>query len=80
MGSGSGYLTACFARFINAAGGGGKVVGIEHQPELVKKSKANIAMDDPNLLESGDIILVGKFHSWQEMDSKQKSLYFSPIN
>ncbi|XP_037920802.1 protein-L-isoaspartate(D-aspartate) O-methyltransferase [Hermetia illucens] len=73
VGSGSGYLTACFARFINAAGGGGKVVGIEHQPELVKKSKANIAMDDPNLLESGDIILV-------EGDGRKGCLEYAPYD
>lgn len=65
VGSGSGYLTACFARAIQqkAATGtsaNGIVVGIEHQPALVKLGKKNISADAPRLLESGSIILIGK--------------------
>lgn len=58
VGSGSGYLTSCFYRFMGAQEGGGKVIGIEHQPELVTRSKANIRMDDPSLLESGGLIIL----------------------
>lgn len=60
VGSGSGYLTACFARFMDEAGDNseGIVVGIEHQPELVKLGKKNILADDPTLLESGKIKLL----------------------
>lgn len=62
VGSGSGYLTACFARVITSKGGANNalVVGIEHQPELVKKGIENITKDDPTLLESGKIVMVGK--------------------
>ncbi len=38
VGSGSGYLTVCFALMVGAEG---KAVGIEHIEELVKKSKRN---------------------------------------
>lgn len=60
VGSGSGYLTACFARFMEAAGENsqGFIIGIEHQPELVKLGKKNILADDPSLLESGKIKLL----------------------
>ncbi|KAI4900403.1 hypothetical protein NFI96_017786 [Prochilodus magdalenae] len=55
VGSGSGYLTACFARMVGATG---KVVGIEHIDELVQVSVKNIQADDPELLTSGRIKLV----------------------
>ena len=53
--SGSGYLTACMAEMV---GKSGKVVGIEHIPELVEQSKRNIKRGNSNLLESGQIVLV----------------------
>ncbi|XP_056152036.1 l-isoaspartyl protein carboxyl methyltransferase, like [Lampris incognitus] len=55
VGSGSGYLTACFARMV---GPSGKVVGIEHINELVQMSARNVQGDDPELLSSGRIKLV----------------------
>lgn len=55
VGSGSGYLTACFARMV---GSSGKVVGIEHIEELVRTSVRNVQADDPELLSSGRIKLV----------------------
>lgn len=59
VGSGSGYLSACFARYIyqqeNATG---LVVGIEHHPQLVALGRANIKADDESLLDTGKIILV----------------------
>ncbi|XP_029900082.1 l-isoaspartyl protein carboxyl methyltransferase, like isoform X2 [Myripristis murdjan] len=55
VGSGSGYLTACFARMV---GPSGKVVGIEHIDELVQRSVKNVQSDDPELLSSGRIKLV----------------------
>ncbi|XP_030630806.1 l-isoaspartyl protein carboxyl methyltransferase, like [Chanos chanos] len=55
VGSGSGYLTACFARMV---GPSGKVVGIEHIDELVQRSLRNVQADDPELLSSGRIKLV----------------------
>ncbi|XP_026864639.1 l-isoaspartyl protein carboxyl methyltransferase, like isoform X1 [Electrophorus electricus] len=55
VGSGSGYLTACFARMVGPTG---KVVGIEHIEELVQASVKNVQADDPDLLTSGRIKLV----------------------
>lgn len=62
VGSGSGYLTACFYRFIQAQGDNPntRIVGIEHQPELVGISKENLNNDDPQMLKSGKLIIVGK--------------------
>lgn len=51
VGSGSGYLTACFARMI----GDGQVIGVEHQPALAKLGVANIRKDDASLIESGRV-------------------------
>ncbi|XP_051775807.1 l-isoaspartyl protein carboxyl methyltransferase, like [Erpetoichthys calabaricus] len=52
VGSGSGYLTSCFARMVGPTG---RVIGIEHIPELVEQSIANINSDDPTLLTGGRI-------------------------
>lgn len=61
VGSGSGYLTACFARALKHLGDDpGTVVGIEHHPELVKLSIKNVKSDDQSLIDSGQVILVGK--------------------
>ncbi|XP_075469523.1 protein-L-isoaspartate(D-aspartate) O-methyltransferase-like isoform X3 [Ascaphus truei] len=57
VGSGSGYLTACFARMVGLTG---KVIGIEHIDQLVQESMQNIQQDDPTLISSGRIkLLVG---------------------
>ncbi|XP_066550294.1 l-isoaspartyl protein carboxyl methyltransferase, like isoform X1 [Amia ocellicauda] len=55
VGSGSGYLTACFARMV---GSSGRVVGVEHIAELVEESIRNIRLDDPELLTSGRVKLL----------------------
>ncbi|CAH3111246.1 unnamed protein product [Porites lobata] len=55
VGSGSGYLTACMAEMVGKTG---KVVGIEHIPELVEQSKQNIKRGNADLLESGQVVLV----------------------
>ncbi|KAF1602266.1 UNVERIFIED_CONTAM: Protein-L-isoaspartate(D-aspartate) O-methyltransferase, partial [Eudyptes robustus] len=55
IGCGSGYLTACLAKMV---GPNGKVVGIDHIPELVELSERNIRKNNEDLLESGRIILV----------------------
>ncbi|NXK95185.1 PIMT methyltransferase, partial [Formicarius rufipectus] len=55
VGSGSGYLTACFARM---TGPTGKAVGVEHIKELLHESIQNIQDDDPTLLSSGRVKLV----------------------
>nr|XP_033792681.1 protein-L-isoaspartate(D-aspartate) O-methyltransferase isoform X2 [Geotrypetes seraphini] len=57
VGSGSGILTACFARMV---GPKGKVVGIDHIKELVDDSIHNVGKDDPTLISSGRVqLLVG---------------------
>ena len=48
VGSGSGYLVACMARMV---GNEGKIIAIEHIPELVTFSKQNIKDDDEKLFE-----------------------------
>ncbi|XP_072284341.1 protein-L-isoaspartate(D-aspartate) O-methyltransferase isoform X2 [Pyxicephalus adspersus] len=55
VGSGSGYLTACFARMVGPTG---KVIGIEHIDQLVHDSTENVKKDDPTLLSSGRIKFV----------------------
>ncbi|MFH4981477.1 hypothetical protein AB6A40_008186 [Gnathostoma spinigerum] len=55
VGSGSGYLTACMAILV---GKSGKVIGIEHIPELVNDSRENIAKHHADLLDSGRVELV----------------------
>lgn len=54
VGSGSGYLTACFARHI----GNGTVIGVEHQPQLVALGIENIRKDDASLLDTGLIKII----------------------
>uniref|UniRef100_A0A8D0GVS2 Protein-L-isoaspartate O-methyltransferase n=1 Tax=Sphenodon punctatus TaxID=8508 RepID=A0A8D0GVS2_SPHPU len=57
VGSGSGYLTACFARMMGPTG---KAVGVEHIEALVHESIRNVQEDDPTLLSSGRVkLLVG---------------------
>lgn len=53
--SGSGYLTACMAEMV---GESGKVVGIDHIPELVEKSGQNIKKQNSHLLDSDRVVLV----------------------
>merc|ERR1712141_466243 len=55
IGSGSGYLTACFAVM---AGSNAKVIGIDHIQELVDWSEKNIRKNNSNLIDSGRIKLV----------------------
>ena len=53
--SGSGYLTACMAEMV---GENGKVVGIDHIPQLTEMSQENIRKGNSNLLDSSRILLV----------------------
>ncbi|KAI8097136.1 protein-L-isoaspartate O-methyltransferase [Halteromyces radiatus] len=52
IGSGSGYLTACMAEMV---GSGGKVVGVDHIPELVDLSIDNMKKQHSDWLESGRV-------------------------
>lgn len=66
VGSGSGYLTACFARLLkakmiesgNVECGSGFVIGIEHHPKLVEFSIGNLNSDDPKLIEEGKVKII----------------------
>lgn len=55
VGSGSGYLTACMGLMVGETG---LAVGIDHIPELVNESIANIEKDQPQLLASKRVKLV----------------------
>lgn len=61
VGSGSGYLTACMAFMVGETG---RVVGIEHIPELVTMATTNIQNDNPQLLISERVKLLGKEGSY----------------
>lgn len=54
VGSGTGYLTACMGLMV---GNSGKVVGVEHIPELVELSIKAFRRDQPALLDSGVVNL-----------------------
>ncbi|XP_073829036.1 protein-L-isoaspartate (D-aspartate) O-methyltransferase [Musca autumnalis] len=76
VGSGSGYLTACFWRYIKAQDGdhdNTRVVGIEHQAELVRQSIANLNIDDDSMLKSGKLIIV-------EGDGRKGAPDYAPFN
>jgi len=51
VGSGSGYLVACFAALFEQYGGG-KCFGIEHIQELVDSSIENVKRDNPDYLDT----------------------------
>jgi protein-L-isoaspartate(D-aspartate) O-methyltransferase len=55
VGSGSGYLTACMARLVQP---GGKVIGVEHIPQLVDLSLKNIAKNGRSLLDDGTFQII----------------------
>jgi protein-L-isoaspartate(D-aspartate) O-methyltransferase len=58
VGCGSGYLTACMALMVSP---NGKAIGIDHIEELVDFSRQNILQDQPQLLSSGVLELIGSF-------------------
>ncbi|CAA3006366.1 -L-isoaspartate(D-aspartate) O-methyltransferase-like isoform X1 [Olea europaea subsp. europaea] len=55
VGSGSGYLTACFAHLVGPTG---RVYGVEHIKELVDMSLSNLKRDCPELLETGRVTIL----------------------
>lgn len=56
IGSGSGYLVAVLHELVSPAG---KVVGIDHIPELVQDSVSNLKKDGrENTLENGEIEMI----------------------
>jgi len=54
VGSGSGYLTACFARLADKDA---KIIGIDIIEPLVEWSIKNLNKDDPNLIKSGRVTI-----------------------
>lgn len=61
VGCGSGYLTACLGRLVEASGG--HVFGLEIVPGLVQFAKKNIQLADGDLLDRG-IISVHCHNGW----------------
>lgn len=55
IGSGSGYLTACFAHMVGPTG---TVYGVDHIKQLVKQSEENVRRDCPELLDTGRLKLL----------------------
>lgn len=60
VGSGTGYLTAAFAKLVSREGAPGKAIGVEHIPELTRKALANLAKEPAlvQLMEEGRLELV----------------------
>ncbi|CAJ0588829.1 unnamed protein product [Cylicocyclus nassatus] len=73
VGSGSGYLTVCMALMI---GRNGKVIGIEHIPELVELSKENTRKHHADLLDNGQIRFIeGDGRKGYETDRKYDAIH-----
>jgi len=66
VGSGSGYLSACFAML---SGERGKVLGIDRIPELVEWAQENIKKDKPELLEKG-LVEIRLADGWKELEGE----------
>lgn len=60
VGSGSGFLTACFYRYmnLNSQESTGKIIGIEHHPKLVEFATGNLNSDDSSMLSSGKLKII----------------------
>ncbi|XP_044003979.1 protein-L-isoaspartate(D-aspartate) O-methyltransferase-like [Aphidius gifuensis] len=56
VGSGSGYLTACMGYMV---GPRGRVIGIDHIPELVKIATENLQNDYPSFIKEGRVKFIG---------------------
>uniref|UniRef100_A0A914CMD3 Protein-L-isoaspartate O-methyltransferase n=1 Tax=Acrobeloides nanus TaxID=290746 RepID=A0A914CMD3_9BILA len=73
VGSSSGYLVACFAKMI---GPKGKVVGIEHIPQLVQLSINNLKKNHATLLENGVVkIIEGDGRLGYEQDAPYDAIH-----
>ncbi|VDM59215.1 unnamed protein product [Angiostrongylus costaricensis] len=73
VGSGSGYLTVCMAIMI---GKNGKVVGIDHIPELVELAKENTRKNHSDLLDSGRVLFVeGDGRKGYPIDHKYNAIH-----
>jgi len=73
VGSGSGYLTACFAK---AVAPHGKVIGIETIPSLVELSIKNVQQSNPELFEAGVIdLLLGDGQAGYEAEAPYDAIH-----
>ncbi|EYC06593.1 hypothetical protein Y032_0075g974 [Ancylostoma ceylanicum] len=73
VGSGSGYLTVCMALM---TGSTGKVVGIEHIPQLVELAKENTMKHHADLIDSGRILFVeGDGRKGYPMEQKYDAIH-----
>ncbi|ETN70389.1 protein-L-isoaspartate O-methyltransferase [Necator americanus] len=73
VGSGSGYLTVCMALMI---GNNGKVVGIDHIPELVELAKTNTMKHHADLINNGQVRFVeGDGRKGYPMDRKYDAIH-----
>ncbi|XP_063222417.1 protein-L-isoaspartate(D-aspartate) O-methyltransferase isoform X4 [Bacillus rossius redtenbacheri] len=73
VGSGSGYLTVCMALMVGETG---RAVGIDHIPELVNFSRANVMKDHAHLLESGRVkLVVGDGRQGYEEDAPYNAIH-----
>ncbi|KAI6170780.1 Protein-L-isoaspartate O-methyltransferase [Aphelenchoides bicaudatus] len=73
VGSGSGYLTACFAKLI---GPNGTVIGIEHIDELVELSERNLRKHHSKYLDNGQIkIVTGDGRKGYESESPYDAIH-----
>ncbi|KIH54943.1 putative protein-L-isoaspartate O-methyltransferase, partial [Ancylostoma duodenale] len=73
VGSGSGYLTVCMALM---TGSSGKVVGIEHIPQLVELAKENTMKHHADLINSGRILFVeGDGRKGYPMEQKYDAIH-----
>jgi len=64
VGSGSGYLTACFGKMV---GKGGRVIGIDIIDDLVMFAKKNIEKANPEL---NDIVTIQCRNGWEGLDEE----------
>ncbi|XP_076296217.1 protein-L-isoaspartate(D-aspartate) O-methyltransferase isoform X1 [Lasioglossum baleicum] len=55
IGSGSGYLTACMGFMV---GSSGRVIGVDHIPELIEISTRNVQEDCPHFIKEGRVKFV----------------------
>ncbi|KAE9413689.1 hypothetical protein Angca_002677 [Angiostrongylus cantonensis] len=73
VGSGSGYLTVCMAIMI---GKNGKVVGVDHIPELVELAKENTRKNHSDLVDSGRVLFVeGDGRKGYPIDHKYNAIH-----
>ena len=56
VGSGSGYLSACMGFMV---GSRGRVIGIDHIPELIEMSMRNVREDCPHFIKEGRVKFIG---------------------